>query len=149
MTNVVIVCVVTGDASNASIGSGEGTGEEDDDSSGKKNQKKRGIFPKVATNILRAWLFQHLTVSIQKSFTFLQIIHVCISVHPVTWRESRASWKPARFLPVAASNRAKRDELSCEPPKRIRIRKKERKEGETRPALAPMACSKSAFRERC
>ncbi|KAI4481127.1 hypothetical protein M0804_009753 [Polistes exclamans] len=51
------------DASNASIGSGEGTGEEDDDSSGKKNQKKRGIFPKVATNILRAWLFQHLTTS--------------------------------------------------------------------------------------
>lgn len=55
---------VAGDASNASIGSGEGTGEEDDDSSGKKNQKKRGIFPKVATNILRAWLFQHLTVSV-------------------------------------------------------------------------------------
>jgi len=54
---------VTGDASNASIGSGEGTGEEDDDTNGKKNQKKRGIFPKVATNILRAWLFQHLTVS--------------------------------------------------------------------------------------
>uniref|UniRef100_A0A336MBV6 CSON009226 protein n=1 Tax=Culicoides sonorensis TaxID=179676 RepID=A0A336MBV6_CULSO len=50
-----------GDASNASIGSGEGTGEEDEDSNGKKNQKKRGIFPKVATNILRAWLFQHLT----------------------------------------------------------------------------------------
>nr|XP_027221274.1 homeobox protein homothorax-like isoform X2 [Penaeus vannamei] len=47
-----------GDASNASIGSGEGT-EEDEDN--KKNQKKRGIFPKVATNILRAWLFQHLT----------------------------------------------------------------------------------------
>lgn len=55
--------IVAGDASNASIGSGEGTGEEDDDSTGKKNQKKRGIFPKVATNILRAWLFQHLTVS--------------------------------------------------------------------------------------
>lgn len=52
-----------GDASNASIGSGEGTGEEDDDANGKKNQKKRGIFPKVATNTLRAWLFQHLTVS--------------------------------------------------------------------------------------
>jgi len=48
-----------GDASNASLGSGDGT-EEDDDGS-KKNQKKRGIFPKVATNILRAWLFQHLT----------------------------------------------------------------------------------------
>ncbi|XP_069959834.1 homeobox protein homothorax isoform X27 [Cherax quadricarinatus] len=53
------VSLVSGDASNASIGSGEGT-EEDDDGS-KKNQKKRGIFPKVATNILRAWLFQHLT----------------------------------------------------------------------------------------
>ncbi|GAB0093688.1 hypothetical protein DMENIID0001_088610 [Sergentomyia squamirostris] len=52
------------DASNASIGSGEGTGEEDDDANGKKNQKKRGIFPKVATNILRAWLFQHLTVTL-------------------------------------------------------------------------------------
>lgn len=66
MANAVWECFVCngpGDASNASIGSGEGTGEDDDDSNGKKNQKKRGIFPKVATNILRAWLFQHLTVS--------------------------------------------------------------------------------------
>lgn len=55
--------LIPGEASNASIGSGDGTGEEDDDTNGKKNQKKRGIFPKVATNILRAWLFQHLTVS--------------------------------------------------------------------------------------
>ncbi|XP_060907357.1 homeobox protein Meis2b [Labrus mixtus] len=36
-----------------------GTGDEDD--LDKKRQKKRGIFPKVATNIMRAWLFQHLT----------------------------------------------------------------------------------------
>ncbi|XP_026856613.1 homeobox protein Meis2b [Electrophorus electricus] len=36
-----------------------GTGDEDDPD--KKRQKKRGIFPKVATNIMRAWLFQHLT----------------------------------------------------------------------------------------
>jgi len=51
-----------GDASNASVGSGDGTdGCDDDDPSSKKNAKKRGIFPKVATNILRAWLFQHLT----------------------------------------------------------------------------------------
>lgn len=70
--------IVAGDASNASIGSGEGTGEEDDDSSGKKNQKKRGIFPKVATNILRAWLFQHLTVS-----TFFIIQHVATTLLPV------------------------------------------------------------------
>ena len=55
---------VSGDASNASVGSGDGTdGCDDDDPTSKKNSKKRGIFPKVATNILRAWLFQHLTVS--------------------------------------------------------------------------------------
>ena len=29
---------------------------------GNGNSKKRGIFPKPATNILRTWLFQHLTV---------------------------------------------------------------------------------------
>ena len=54
---------IAGDASNASVGSGDGSGCDDDDPSSKKNAKKRGIFPKVATNILRAWLFQHLTVS--------------------------------------------------------------------------------------
>lgn len=63
-----------GDTSNASVGSGEGTGEEDDDTNGKKNQKKRGIFPKVATNILRAWLFQHLTVSTMFIFSILLIV---------------------------------------------------------------------------
>lgn len=43
-----------------SIGSGDGT-EEDDDEKTARRQKKRGIFPKSATNIMRAWLFQHLT----------------------------------------------------------------------------------------
>lgn len=65
--------LISGDASNASVGSGEGTGEEDDDTNGKKNQKKRGIFPKVATNILRAWLFQHLTVSTISTFNVSSI----------------------------------------------------------------------------
>ncbi|XP_056312493.1 homeobox protein Meis1a isoform X1 [Danio aesculapii] len=37
------------------------TGEEEDPDKERKNNKKRGIFPKVATNIMRAWLFQHLT----------------------------------------------------------------------------------------
>jgi len=46
---------------DASVGSGDGTGDDDDDDRNKKRQKKRGIFPKVATNIMRAWLFQHLT----------------------------------------------------------------------------------------
>eukprot|EP00795_Rhopilema_esculentum_P003403 gene3403-1762_t len=35
-----------------------GTEEEEND---RRKQKKRGIFPKVATNIMKAWLFQHLT----------------------------------------------------------------------------------------
>ncbi|XP_046692376.1 homeobox protein Meis2b isoform X1 [Silurus meridionalis] len=47
-----------GDGLESSLAS-PGTGDEDDPD--KKRQKKRGIFPKVATNIMRAWLFQHLT----------------------------------------------------------------------------------------
>lgn len=50
---------VLGDGLDNSLAS-PGTGDEDD--LDKKRQKKRGIFPKVATNIMRAWLFQHLTV---------------------------------------------------------------------------------------
>ncbi|KAM8842848.1 homeobox protein Meis1a isoform 2-T2 [Synchiropus picturatus] len=38
------------------------SGDDDDDSDRDRLlSKKRGIFPKVATNLLRAWLFQHLT----------------------------------------------------------------------------------------
>ncbi len=48
-----------------------GTGDDDDPDKDKKRQKKRGIFPKVATNIMRAWLFQHLTVS--TAIAFLEI----------------------------------------------------------------------------
>lgn len=54
----------TGDGLDNSIGSGDGATDEDSETpGGSKRQKKRGIFPKVATNIMRAWLFQHLTVS--------------------------------------------------------------------------------------
>jgi hypothetical protein len=49
-----VLCVCT----DNSVDSG---GEADDDSDGRQN-KKRGIFPKAATNIMRAWLFHHLTV---------------------------------------------------------------------------------------
>jgi hypothetical protein len=51
-----------GDCLDNSIGSGDGTADEDSDVNAAKRQKKRGIFPKIATNIMRAWLFQHLTV---------------------------------------------------------------------------------------
>ncbi|XP_073495124.1 homeobox protein Meis2 isoform X4 [Phyllobates terribilis] len=49
-----------GDVLDNSVAS-PGTGDDDDPDKEKKRQKKRGIFPKVATNIMRAWLFQHLT----------------------------------------------------------------------------------------
>lgn len=38
----------------------EGEGNSKPAGKGSKRQKKRGIFSKAATNILRAWLFQHL-----------------------------------------------------------------------------------------
>lgn len=60
-----------GDGLDNSVAS-PGTGDDDDPDKDKKRQKKRGIFPKVATNIMRAWLFQHLTVSTNITF-FLEI----------------------------------------------------------------------------
>ncbi|XP_076800375.1 homeobox protein Meis1-like isoform X2 [Clavelina lepadiformis] len=51
----------TGSTLEGSTYSGEGGGEEDSDPGKKPQQKKRGIFPKQATNIMRAWLFQNLT----------------------------------------------------------------------------------------
>nr|XP_039322041.1 homeobox protein Meis3 isoform X2 [Saimiri boliviensis boliviensis] len=46
------------DTSVASPSSGE---EGEDLDQERRRNKKRGIFPKVATNIMRAWLFQHLS----------------------------------------------------------------------------------------
>jgi len=44
----------------SSAGSADGDG--DLETGGKKHQKRRGIFPKLSTNIMRTWLFQHLAV---------------------------------------------------------------------------------------
>lgn len=54
--------LLAGDGLDNSVAS-PSTGDDDDPDKEKKRNKKRGIFPKVATNIMRAWLFQHLTVS--------------------------------------------------------------------------------------
>ncbi|VDN17736.1 unnamed protein product [Dibothriocephalus latus] len=51
----------SGDGIDNSIGSGENMDDFDSDDKSSKRQKKRGIFPKAATNTMRAWLFQHLT----------------------------------------------------------------------------------------
>jgi len=65
LTASLLFAARAGDGLDNSIGSGDGTADEDSEAnSAAKRQKKRGIFPKIATNIMRAWLFQHLTVSI-------------------------------------------------------------------------------------
>ncbi|KAK1790130.1 hypothetical protein P4O66_013972, partial [Electrophorus voltai] len=53
-------CSEAGDALDGAVAS-PSTGEEDETDRDRRNNKKRGIFPKVATNIMRAWLFQHLS----------------------------------------------------------------------------------------
>uniref|UniRef100_A0A8C9VW82 Myeloid ecotropic viral integration site 3 n=1 Tax=Scleropages formosus TaxID=113540 RepID=A0A8C9VW82_SCLFO len=53
-------CSDTGDGLDGAMAS-PSTGEEDEADRDRRNNKKRGIFPKVATNIMRAWLFQHLS----------------------------------------------------------------------------------------
>ena len=58
---------LTGDANGGggTSSGGSGCGDSDTESRGGKSSsnKKRGLFPKQATNILRAWLFQNLSVS--------------------------------------------------------------------------------------
>lgn len=64
-----------GDVLDNSVGSNEQSGDEDlDNESLKKRQRKRGIFPKVATNMMRAWLFQHFSVIIS-SHLFEIVLH--------------------------------------------------------------------------
>ncbi|TWW59094.1 Homeobox protein meis3-A [Takifugu flavidus] len=53
---------VSGDCLDHSAAS-PSTGDDDDPEKERLHNKKRGIFPKVATNTLRTWLFQHLTGS--------------------------------------------------------------------------------------
>ncbi len=73
---VYVVCVLTGDGLDNSVAS-PSTGDDDDPDKEKKRNKKRGIFPKVATNIMRAWLFQHLTVSsVEWHFLFLSLFEL-------------------------------------------------------------------------
>ncbi|UJR25146.1 hypothetical protein I4U23_006505 [Adineta vaga] len=105
----------TGDNFDNSVGSGgDNTGGEDDlDDNAKKRQKKRGIFPKVATNIMRAWLFQHLThpypseeqkkqLAQDTGLTILQVNNWFINarrriVQPMIDQSNRAATIPTEF----------------------------------------------------
>ncbi|XP_004597088.2 homeobox protein Meis3 isoform X1 [Ochotona princeps] len=53
-------CSEQGDGLDTSVASPSSGGEEEELDQERRRSKKRGIFPKVATNIMRAWLFQHL-----------------------------------------------------------------------------------------
>ncbi|XP_024001349.1 homeobox protein meis3-B-like [Salvelinus sp. IW2-2015] len=55
-----LYCPLAGDGLDGGVAS-PSTGEEDETDRDRRNNKKRGIFPKLATNIMRAWLFQHLS----------------------------------------------------------------------------------------
>jgi len=78
-----------GDGLDNSIGSGDGTADEDSETNGHKQQKKRGIFPKLATNIMRAWLFQHLTVRIKTiCATSVYCRLIARSVKTCSWHEN-------------------------------------------------------------
>lgn len=52
----------SGDGLETSVASPSSGGEDEELDQERRRNKKRGIFPKVATNIMRAWLFQHLSV---------------------------------------------------------------------------------------
>jgi len=76
LTSLLVFAVLSGDGLDNSIGSGDITADEDSEAnSAAKRQKKRGIFPKIATNIMRAWLFQHLTVSIYRPVLQYTMVH--------------------------------------------------------------------------
>lgn len=45
--------------------------------SNRKGRQKRGVLPKQATSIMRAWLFQHLVVSkIEKNNIYLFLVYL-------------------------------------------------------------------------
>jgi len=57
----VYECAVAGEA-QSSGGSTDGDVVETRRRRATKHQKRRGIFPKLSTNLMRTWLFQHLAV---------------------------------------------------------------------------------------
>lgn len=64
--------------------------EDIDDYSPHRRQKKRGIFPKSATSIMRTWLFQHLNVILFEKKSIIHSEYVChfsILIHPKNKRK--------------------------------------------------------------
>ena len=51
----------------------EGSPRYEEEPRERPKERKRGTFPKMATNILKSWLFQHLSVSI---FSYCDILRL-------------------------------------------------------------------------
>ena len=69
------------------------TYEENDDVP-QRRQKKRGVFPKSATSLMRTWLFQHLNVYFKMIYCFSNVLFrffiLCFSsihIHPKNKKE--------------------------------------------------------------
>lgn len=103
LLSLPVSCHVTGDGLDNSVAS-PSTGDDDDPDKEKKRNKKRGIFPKVATNIMRAWLFQHLTVSWKKQHLFSVALSFMSHVHIKLHSHRLFSPIKTHFLPFNLSS---------------------------------------------
>lgn len=81
LCQTTLIGIPTGDGLDGAMTS-PSTGEEDESDRERRNNKKRGIFPKVATNILRAWLFQHLSVSKRLTLFIFEVNQLKIKKKP-------------------------------------------------------------------
>ncbi|XP_063513308.1 homeobox protein Meis3 isoform X8 [Pongo pygmaeus] len=80
-----------GDGLDTSVASPSSGGEDEDLDQERRRNKKRGIFPKVATNIMRAWLFQHLSAGAGR-----HVIAPSLGLPwPPSWGAQRRSDAPA------------------------------------------------------
>ncbi|XP_047648073.1 homeobox protein Meis3 isoform X3 [Phacochoerus africanus] len=104
-----------GDGLDTSVASPSSGGEDEELDQERRRNKKRGIFPKVATNIMRAWLFQHLShpypseeqkkqLAQDTGLTILQVNNWFINarrriVQPMIDQSNRTAGQSAAFSP--------------------------------------------------
>ncbi|KAB1273745.1 Homeobox protein Meis3 [Camelus dromedarius] len=105
----------SGDGLDTSVASPSSGGEDEELDQERRRNKKRGIFPKVATNIMRAWLFQHLShpypseeqkkqLAQDTGLTILQVNNWFINarrriVQPMIDQSNRTAGQGANFSP--------------------------------------------------
>uniref|UniRef100_A0AAY4DMZ4 Homeobox domain-containing protein n=1 Tax=Denticeps clupeoides TaxID=299321 RepID=A0AAY4DMZ4_9TELE len=124
-------CSDAGDGLDGGVAS-PSPGEDEEADRDRRNNKKRGIFPKVATNIMRAWLFQHLShpypseeqkkqLSQDTGLTILQVNNWFINarrriVQPMIDQSNRSGEEPRparRSVPAGQAGRAQVAQVKC------------------------------------